>query len=48
VPLEVIDRCQNHVLAGSRGRRDYAKAWHALSEHLEAIIQANPTSQTAR
>jgi len=51
IPLEVIDRCQNHVLAGSRVRRhylhhEYAKekgqAWQALGEHLEAIIQGNP------
>jgi len=50
VPLEVIDRCQNHVLAGSKVRRhylhyDYAKekgeAWRALGEHLEAIVQGH-------
>jgi len=50
VPTEVIDRCQNHVLAGSRVRRhylhyDYAKekgeAWRALGEHLETIIQSS-------
>jgi len=48
IPLEVIDRCQNHVLAGSRVRRhylhyDYAKekgeAWRLLGERLSAITQ---------
>jgi len=51
IPIEIIDRCQNHVLAGSRVRRSYlhynyakekAEAWRALGEHLEAIIQGNP------
>jgi len=50
IPLEVIDRCQNHVLAGAAVRRhylhyDYAKekgaAWRALGEHLEAIIRGS-------
>lgn len=43
VPLEVIDRCQNHVLPGSKVRRhymlhDYAdekrRAWNLLGERL--------------
>ncbi|MDH5856463.1 tyrosine-type recombinase/integrase [Lampropedia aestuarii] len=47
VPLEVIDRCQNHVLNGSKVRRhylhyDYAKekmhAWQALGLELERIL----------
>jgi integrase len=44
---DIIDRCQNHVLAGSRIRRhylhyDYAaekrEAWAKLGERLEAIL----------
>jgi integrase len=44
---DIIDRCQNHVLAGSRVRRhylhhDYAEekraAWAKLGERLEAIM----------
>lgn len=47
VTLEVIDRCQNHLLAGSKVRRhylhhDYAKektnAWKLLGERLESIL----------
>lgn len=47
VTLEIIDRCQNHVLGGSKVRRhylhhDYAKekteAWHRLGDRLEAIL----------
>lgn len=47
VTLDIIDRCQNHVLGGSKVRRhylhyDYAKekkeAWHKLGAHLEAIL----------
>lgn len=46
VPLDVIDRCQNHLLAG-RVRRvylrhDYQKekteAWRKLGDHIEAIL----------
>ena len=45
---DVIDRCQNHVLPGSRVRRhylhhDYAAekraAWQALGRRLEAVAQ---------
>jgi len=48
---DVIDYCQNHVLAGPKTRKHYlhykytkeaAAAWQALGEHLEAIIQGNP------
>jgi integrase len=48
---DVIDRCQNHVLAGSKVRRhylhhDYAKekqaAWQALGRQLEAIVRGAP------
>jgi integrase len=44
---EVIDRCQNHVLAGSKVRRhyllhDYAEekrhAWHLVGQRLERIL----------
>ena len=50
VPIEIIDRCQNHVLAGSRVRRhylhyDYAKekreAWEKLGQAIESIILSN-------
>ena len=44
---DIIDRCQNHVLAGSRVRRhymhhDYAvekrEAWNKLGNHLDSIL----------
>lgn len=47
VPLEMIDRCQNHVLPGSKVRRhylhhDYADekcaAWATLGEHLTKLL----------
>ena len=47
VTLDIIDRCQNHLLGGSKVRRhylhhDYAKekteAWHILGERIEAIL----------
>ena len=47
VSLDIIDRCQNHVLAGSKVRRhylhhDYAdekrEAWNKLGAELEAIL----------
>ncbi len=47
VTLEIIDRCQNHLLGGSKVRRhylhhDYAKekteAWHLLGKRLEMIL----------
>lgn len=47
VPLDVIDRCQNHVLAGSKVRRHYMHyeyadekqdAWAKLGKRLEEII----------
>lgn len=49
VSLEIIDRCQNHVLAGSKVRRhylhhDYAdekrEAWRKLGERLSGILAA--------
>lgn len=48
VPLDVIDRCQNHVLSGSKVRRaymhhDYAEemrqAWADLGARLDAVLQ---------
>nr|WP_314859350.1 tyrosine-type recombinase/integrase [uncultured Undibacterium sp.] len=47
VPLDIIDRCQNHVLSGSKVRRaylqhDYAKekrdAWRLLGDRLALIL----------
>lgn len=47
ITLEIIDRCQNHLLGGSKVRRhylhhDYAKekteAWHHLGKRLEKIL----------
>lgn len=47
ISLELIDRCQNHVLPGSKVRRhymphDYADekraAWAALDERLATLI----------
>jgi hypothetical protein len=49
VSLDVIDRCQNHVLAGSRVRRhylhhDYAeekkRAWSLLGDRLGAVLSS--------
>ena len=54
VPLDVIDRCQNHKLSGPTVRRhylhhDYASekrdAWNRLGQHLEAILAAAPVEQ---
>lgn len=51
VPLDTIDRCQNHVLSGSKTRRhylhhDYADekrmAWRLLGERLSEILQPRP------
>lgn len=47
ISLDIIDRCQNHVLSGSKVRRsymhqDYADekraAWAALGERLVAVL----------
>ncbi|EKT4483596.1 tyrosine-type recombinase/integrase [Pseudomonas putida] len=52
VALEIIDRCQNHLLGGSKVRRhylhyDYAKekneAWNTLGDRLENILRAPET-----
>lgn len=48
VSLDVIDRCQNHALAGSRVRRHYlhhdyreekTEAWEKLGKRLEEILE---------
>lgn len=53
VTLEIIDRCQNHLLGGSKVRRhylhhDYAKekteAWRLLGEKLESILAGSPVA----
>lgn len=53
VPLDTIDRCQNHVLSGSKVRRhylhhDYAdekrEAWRLLGETLFEILDPKVTS----
>ncbi|MCL2591158.1 MAG: tyrosine-type recombinase/integrase [Betaproteobacteria bacterium] len=47
IPLDIIDRCQNHVLPGSRVRRHYlhhdyrvekTDAWNRLGDRLDAIF----------
>lgn len=54
VTLEIIDRCQNHLLGGSKVRRhylhhDYAKekteAWRLLGEKLETILLVKPSTE---
>ena len=49
VDMDIIDRCQNHVLGGLRVRRHYLKynyaeekqaAWDKLGDYLSALIQA--------
>lgn len=48
ISLDVIDRCQNHVLAGRRTRRHYlhydykhekTEAWEKLGKRLEEILE---------
>lgn len=54
VTLEIIDRCQNHLLGGSKVRRhylhhDYARekteAWRLLGEKLESILAESAVAQ---
>jgi integrase len=56
VTPEVIDRCQNHVLAGSRVRRHYMvheyddekrEAWGLLGAKLAEILAETPASEGA-
>lgn len=51
IPLDIIDRCQNHVLAGSKVRRHYmhydyatekSEAWQKLGEHIKELL-SEPT-----
>lgn len=53
ITLDIIDRCQNHLLGGSKVRRhylhhDYAKekteAWNVLGERIENILAHRDTS----
>jgi integrase len=57
VSPDVIDRCQNHVMAGSRVRRHYMKheyatemreAWMRVGSELEAILDAAPGPKPSR
>jgi hypothetical protein len=50
VSLDVIDRCQNHLIAGSNVRRHYLhydyhtekrEAWARLGERIEQILSAD-------
>lgn len=56
ISLDVIDRCQNHVIAGSKVRRHYlhydyaiekADAWHCLGTHIDAILAKSSTLQNS-
>jgi integrase len=47
IPLDVIDRCQNHIVAGPKVRRRYLRyeyaaekspAWKKLGNRLSAIV----------
>ncbi|OLU27358.1 integrase [Pseudomonas sp. PA15(2017)] len=53
ITLEIIDRCQNHLLGGSKVRRhylhhDYAKekteAWKQLGDRIEAVLASTNSS----
>lgn len=57
VPLDTIDRCQNHLLPGSKVRRHYLiheyaeekrEAWRMLGERLEAILAVPPEKSRPR
>lgn len=52
----VVDRCQNHVLEGSRVRRHYLthpyntekrEAWRRLGEEIEAILELKRPAKAA-
>jgi integrase len=56
VSPDVIDRCQNHVLAGSRVRRHYLKheykdekreAWRLLGAEIERLLKDSGAESTA-
>jgi integrase len=49
IPLDIIDRCQNHVLAGSKVRRHYlhhdyreekTEAWNKLGNKIGSILES--------
>lgn len=57
ITLEIIDRCQNHLLGGSKVRRHYlhydyanekAEAWQHLGSRLEKILTPKVPSQALR
>lgn len=57
VTPEVVDRCQNHVLKGSRVRRHYLthpynaekrQAWERLGAAITAILEAHPAGHPGR
>lgn len=57
VSLDVIDRCQNHVIAGSKVRRhylhyDYARekteAWKQLGQKIELILSETAASSSKK
>jgi hypothetical protein len=57
IDLNVIDRCQNHVLEGSKVRRSYLHhkyhdekkiAWQKLSDELDAIFSEVPKVRLGR
>lgn len=50
IPLDIIDRCQNHILEGSKVRRHYLQyeyaeekkeAWDKLGEYLDCSLKSN-------
>lgn len=54
VPIDVIDRCQNHKLSGPTVRRHYLHhdygsekrdAWNRLGKHLEAILATDAANK---
>ena len=56
VPLDIIDRCQNHKLPGPKVRghylhHDYANekrdAWNRLGQHLETILASHTSTDAA-
>ena len=56
VSLDVIDRCQNHVIKGSRVRRHYMRheyaaekteAWRRLGVYLTSLLVNDPNNATA-
>lgn len=55
IPLDIIDRCQNHVLAGSKVRRHYlhydyreekTEAWQKLGTLIESILAFEKSTTT--